>query len=149
MSNENLEKVKLFHVATNSPVLPRPNIPPYDRIRLRAKLIIEEALECVGALLGHDEQQTKAFVALNCQAIDMELDPKPDLKKVAKELADLEYVTHGTSLELGLPSQSVFDATHENNMLKVKNGTRREDGKLVKAKDHPNVDVGYILDLYS
>jgi predicted HAD superfamily Cof-like phosphohydrolase len=145
MSNENLEKVKLFHVATGSPVLPRPGIPPYDRIRLRAKLVIEEALEVVGALLGHDESQTRALVALNCQAIDMELDPRPDLKKVAKELADLEYVTLGTALEMGLPSQEIFDATHENNLTEV-SGPRRADGKIGKPDGYLPVDLGPILD---
>lgn len=147
MSNENLEKVKLFHVATNSPVLPRPGIPPYDRIRLRAKLVIEEALEVVGALLGIPEEQTKVFVAKNCQAIDMELEPKPDLKKVAKELADLEYVTAGTNLEFGLPADDIFQAVHLNNMTKA-TGPVREDGKRLKPPGYVPVDLGSILDEY-
>lgn len=148
MSGDNLEKVKMFHVATNSPVLPKPGVPPYDRIKLRAKLIIEEALECVGALLGHDESTTRAFVLANCQAIDMEIEPKPDLKKVAKELADLEYVVAGTNLEFGLPADEIFQAVHVNNMTKV-SGPVRDDGKRLKPEGYTPVDIGIILDMYA
>ena len=71
----------------------------------------------------------------------------PDLEHMLKEVCDLLYVT------LGFASRYVefeklpeaFKRVHENNMLKISNGTINSMGKLVKQKDHPKVDLSDLV----
>jgi len=138
MSKSQLEMVKEFHVATNSPVLPIPGVPPDDRVRLRAKLIMEEAMEVVGAMLGIEEAPLKqAITEINGYIDDIE--PQSQLPNVMKELDDLEYVTQGARLEFGLGSES-FKAVHDNNMTKV-GGPMRADGKREKPPGYKKFDA--------
>ncbi len=142
MSKSQLEMVKEFHVATGSPVLPRPGVPPHDRVRLRCKLIMEEALEAVGAMIGfHDEDVKRLTLRLN-YLID-QIDPQCQLANAGKELNDLLYVVHGSILEMGLP-ESMFDAVHENNMSKI-GGEKRADGKQLKPANYVKFDAAKFL----
>jgi len=59
--------------------------------------------------------------------------------EVRKELCDLLYVVFGTAVVFGFDVDSDFEVVHQNNLLKVQTGSVREDGKLVKDKDHPKV----------
>ena len=142
-----LEMVREFHVMTGHPVLPRPGVPPNDRVRLRAKLIMEECMETCRALLGLPKEQTNAFVRANNQAIDMELDPKTDLVEVADGLADVIYVAYGCALEMGIPIDRVFREVHFSNMKK-QSGATREDGKITKPAGWQPPDIGSILNEY-
>jgi len=142
MSKSQLEMVREFHVATGSPVLPSPGVPPHDRVRLRCKLIMEEALEAVGAMIGfHDEEVKRVVLKMNW-LID-QIDPQAQLPSVGKELNDLLYVTHGAVLEFGLPEQ-MFDAVHENNLTKV-GGPTRPDGKKEKPPGYVKFDAAKFL----
>lgn len=85
--------------------------------RLRGILIEEEAREV-------------------CQALK-----SGNADDVLKELADLIVVTVGTAVVYGMDIDTAFERVHENNMAKIKNGTVRDDGKLVKPRDHPKVDL--------
>lgn len=141
---EAIEKVRLWQVATGNPVAEVLGIPPYDRVRLRAKLMLEETLETVGALLGIPKEQTKVFVQANNMAIDNELDPKTDLVEVADGLADMLFVLIGTALELGIPLEPVFDEVCRSNMSKV-GAPKREDGKTGKGENYSPPKIGRIL----
>lgn len=138
MKKSQLEMVRDFHVATGSPVLPRPGVPPHDRVRLRCNLIMEEALEAVGAMIGFDDEEVKRLVVKINYLIE-QIEPQAQLANVGKELNDLLYVTHGAIHEFGLPEQ-MFDAVHENNMTKV-NGPRRADGKREKPPGYVKFDA--------
>lgn len=81
----------------------------------RAELIKEESLELIDALLLED------------------------LDAVRKEICDLLYVVFGTVATYNLSTNRDFLKVHENNMLKIKTGTVREDGKLIKHSQHPRV----------
>lgn len=142
MSKSQLEMVKEFHVATGSPVLPSPAVPPHDRVRLRCKLIMEEAVEAVGAMIGFHDEEVKRFVLRMNYLID-QIDPQAQLPNVGKELNDLLYVTHGAILEFGLP-EDMFAAIHANNMTKV-SGPRREDGKQMKPANYKKFDAAKFL----
>lgn len=144
-----LEMVRDFHVATCNPVAPRPQIPPNDRVRLRAKLIMEEALETVCALLGHENKvHVKQFVELNNRWIDECVDPQTDLVEVADGLCDLIYVSLGCAVEMGLPIEELFAEVHRSNMLKV-GASKRADGKTMKPEGWQPPYLGKILDLYA
>lgn len=68
-----------------------------------------------------------------------------DIRKIAKELADLLYVVYGTADAYGINIDRVFEEVHASNMSKLlENGQvlRREDGKVLKGPKYfePNLD---------
>ncbi len=62
MSKSPLEMVRDFHVAIGSPVLPSPGVPPHDRVRARVKLVFEESMELIGAMIGFHDEEVKRLV---------------------------------------------------------------------------------------
>ena len=81
-----------------------------------------------------DEEATELMVALRTE----------DLHQVAKESADLIYVTFGTAVAFGVPLSLVFERVHENNMAKITNGIW-DGAKLLKAKNHPKTVLTDLL----
>lgn len=78
---------------------------------LRATLIEEEAYEVTDALCNEP------------------------LESVAKELADLVYVTYGAAIALGIDLDEAIRRVHVSNMTKRNPDgsiTRRQDGKVLK-----------------
>jgi predicted HAD superfamily Cof-like phosphohydrolase len=67
-----------------------------------------------------------------------------DLSAIAKELADLLYVVHGTAVSLGIDMEPVFREVHRSNMSKV-GGHKRADGKWVKPATYSPADLTSIL----
>jgi predicted HAD superfamily Cof-like phosphohydrolase len=146
MSKSQLDMVKEFHVATNSPVLPSPGVPPNDRVRLRVKILLEETIEASCAMLGIPDDRCKEAVKELMCIIDEWFetnDPVPDLPSVGKELNDVLYVAHGALAEFGIP-ETMFEAVHENNMTKV-GGPMREDGKRGKPHGYKKFDPAKFL----
>lgn len=69
-----------------------------------------------------------------------------DIVNVAKELADIVYVIHGTAIAYGINLDKVFNLVHNNNMSKLQpDGTvkRREDGKVIKPDNFKNLELKY------
>lgn len=87
---------------------------------LRVALIVEETREL-------------------CEAV---WNGEPD-ENILKEVCDVLYVLGGLVYEFGWQSKidAAFNRVADNNDLKVTLGTFREDGKLIKSKDHPKVDL--------
>lgn len=95
-------------------------------VMLRQILIKEEAEEADSAILDvYDDVDNEEY-----------------RKHLTKELCDVIYVCIGTATDLNLNIEQAFKRVHENNMLKIANCTVREDGKLVKSPDHPQVELG-------
>jgi predicted HAD superfamily Cof-like phosphohydrolase len=102
----NFQMVQDFH---DKMEMPSGVFPPGKTLRdLRADLIEEEFNELM----------------------DEVYDPEPDKKKIAKEIADLLYVTYGMADAFGIPIDTVFAEVHRSNMSKL-----GEDGKPVKRAD--------------
>lgn len=70
-------------------------------------------------------------------------------KDILKELADVLYVTYGYAVTFGWDLDAALRYVHENNMGRMyqPDGTikRREDGKIMKNKDYPKVDLGDLV----
>jgi predicted HAD superfamily Cof-like phosphohydrolase len=101
----------------------------YNLLELRKKLIREESKEV--------DDELAALV--------------PDITKIAKELADLLYVTYGCADMLGIPLDDVFEEVHQSNMSKLDdagNPVFREDGKILKSKNYREADVKVVLDRF-
>lgn len=112
---------------------------------LRAKLILEEALETIEALglsvalnLGsRAEGQTTKWQIIEFDALMISKIKEPDIVKFVDGCFDLRVVTTGSLSQFGIPDsgQEIVD---QNNLLKVKTGTINEHGKLIKAANHPS-----------
>ena len=67
-----------------------------------------------------------------------------------KELADLVYVCYGFANACGYDLDEAIRRVHENNVGRCiqPDGSikRREDGKILKNKDYPKVDLGDLVE---
>ena len=125
----NSEKVRAFHNGIGAIHPDSPTVPSAEVLSLREALIDEEYAEVKAAL-----------AALRAHA-----DPSPgDLTDLASELVDLLYVTYGALSALGVPTEDVFAAIHDANMLKL-TGPKREDGKQLKPEGWQPADVRRII----
>ena len=68
-----------------------------------------------------------------------------NLAAVAKEMADLLYVTYGTAVSYGIDMEPVFQEVHRSNLSKV-GGYKRADGKWVKPPTYSHADINPILE---
>ncbi len=72
------------------------------------------------------------------------------IENIAKEIADILYVTYGTIVAYGLQDkmEAVFDEVHRSNMSKFDAQgaiTKREDGKILKSDTYTPPDIAAIL----
>lgn len=123
--NHHTAQVAQFHQAFNIPILDSPQVPDAERAQLRARLVGEESREVMEALQSGN------------------------LQHIAKEIADLMIVLHGTVLEYGLQHvmEEVMEAVHNSNMSKLgPNGKplHREDGKVIKGPNYQEADLTFI-----
>ena len=135
-----------------------PCIPDEKTRILRAKLIMEEALETVRGLgvvfvtnmdssgvIDIDRLKDGRIVAIPDDFHD------PDLIEIVDGCLDLRVVTTGTLVACGIPDirdlQEMVDVNNIVKFRKDKDGYRREDGKWVKPSDHPKVKVEEFLSI--
>jgi len=106
--------------------------PPDDLVKLRLKLITEEFIETVYAMINPGWVDPK----VETQAINLLIDQAPvrfDLLSCADGLADLIYVCVGAALSFGIPLDRVWAEVQRANMAKS-GGPRRGDGKILKPE---------------
>ena len=103
--------------------------------RLRAKLILEEALEFVAAS-GIDQDELLAELPV--------LHPHANFPVAVDGLCDLLYVVYGSGVAFGVDLREPFTAVHRANMAKFGGGTR-EDGKIQKPPDWKAPDLASLL----
>ena len=129
MTPTNFEMVKEFHKSFNLPVPDEITMQDIDTISLRLKLIYEELNEL------HNEFSPKGNFYI---------------KTVAKEIADLLYVTYGFAATLGIPIDKVFEEVHKSNMTKLGDDGKpvyRDDGKVLKSKNYLPPNLNSVLGL--
>ena len=95
-----------------------------------------EVTEQEGSKELYDALITEEYIEF-CEATDSE-------HKI-KELADLVYVIYGYAGVRGWDLDGAIKAVHENNVGRCiqpdGNILRREDGKIIKNKDYPKVNL--------
>ena len=69
-----------------------------------------------------------------------------NLAAVAKEMADLLYVTYGTAVSYGIDMDPVFREVHRSNLSKI-GGYKRADGKWVKPPTYSPADIESIVEV--
>jgi predicted HAD superfamily Cof-like phosphohydrolase len=119
-----------FHEATNSAIGTDPELRENE---LRAKLIMEEAVETVAAM---------GFLAIAAISDGSTLAPitvfekhytEPNLIETIDGLCDLIYVVVGTAVTAGIDLGPHFTEVHRANMMKLQ-GPKRADGKQLKPE---------------
>lgn len=136
------ERVELFMAKAGQAVPDRPTIPDEETCRLRAKLILEEAMETIEAL-GF-QVVMKPFDG------EIEIGRKthePDLEQVVDGCADIQVVTTGTLSAFGVADADIMIEVDNNNLSKFgPGGYRREDGKWMKPPTWTPPDIKGILE---
>jgi predicted HAD superfamily Cof-like phosphohydrolase len=118
MTNEQ-DKVVLFMEAYKQECPDKPAIPSVAIRQLRARLIMEEAIEtCKGLgmepILFNAAGDRSDFTELEYQ------EGPADLVEIADGLADLHYVAYcGTGAAIGVDMEPVFLEVHRSNMTKL------------------------------
>jgi predicted HAD superfamily Cof-like phosphohydrolase len=120
--------------------------PPSAAIRvLRAKLILEEALETVEAL-GVDVRVSGGG-ASHISLVDdpemiFEVVREPDLEGVVDGCADISVVTIGTLVAFGVDDEPILEEVDSANLRKFAAGSYvRDDGKWMKPPDWRKPDI--------
>jgi predicted HAD superfamily Cof-like phosphohydrolase len=134
--------VREFHEAFGLPAPDEPTVPDAKTVELRATLICEEVAEVMGALFNMSDRATRGLARTLRSKVSRSAflygdpDSGPRMVDLAKELADLRYVTDGCSVELGFDPEAVATIVHHSNMSKLgRHGEvlRRQDGKVLKG----------------
>ena len=116
--------------------LPRgPTMPSKEVRLLRARLIMEEALETIAALGFTPSLNLKGFTAsILMDSVEFWGDKEPDFEGIVDGCADLSVVTIGTLSACGVEDGPVLVEVDRSNLTKFRDGYRiREDGKLIKS----------------
>lgn len=151
-------RVEVFMRRCGQSVPTLPTLPPADVLRLRARLILEEALETAAALgfslVDHHgvALSTKAApLVINggpCTTIgNLIVRPvTPNLEAIVDGCADLSVVAIGTLSACGVADVDVLAEVDRNNLAKFERGARPDNGgKLIKPVDHPPPDLHGVL----
>ena len=121
----------------------RPSVPDSSTRVLRAKLILEEALETVRALgirahIGAREVEMSSLA--------FEDSGEPDLEEVVDGCADISVVTIGTLIACGVDDEPVLEEVDNANLRKFGPGASvRWDGKWIKPPDWEPPDIQGVL----
>ncbi len=113
----------------------KPTLPGKDVLLLRARLIMEEAVETVEAMGFAPE--------MHGRAVTFHTVGEPDLVKIVDGCADLSVVTIGTLSALGVADYGILQEVDNNNLAKFGPGhSLRNDGKLIKPPNHRPAKFG-------
>lgn len=130
------EQVWQFMEVVGQVIQKKPKRPSADIVKLRMRLIIEEACELLEAA-GVDFVSVRAARGELFAAIDR-YDPttsKFHMKDWVDALADLDYVVEGARLAFGIFGKPHAELVHRKNMEKFVGGYRDEHGKWRKPAD--------------
>lgn len=135
-------QVEEFMVAAEQTVPDKPTVPSDNIVRLRAKLIIEEAIEYLEATYG------KVFDDIKLELRDRleHKKLKVDIIEIADALSDIDYVSEGARLAFGINGKEIADEVQRTNMAKFGPGSwKREDGKAMKPEGWLPPDIKKLL----
>jgi predicted HAD superfamily Cof-like phosphohydrolase len=95
---------------------------PADRVRLRARLIIEETLETLEAMFDESSKEGNTALRQARELINSTIARAPirvNLEKLADGCADVDVVIEGTRLEFGINGKRIAGRVHIANMAKL------------------------------
>lgn len=121
-----------------------PTLPKDDVLRLRASLILEEALETIDAL--GCQVLLDRHIDVNKKNVSIVSVKEANLEEICDGIADISVVSIGTLSACGVSDQGLLKMVDENNLAKFGEGhSFRADGKLIKSPLHKKPDItGYL-----
>jgi predicted HAD superfamily Cof-like phosphohydrolase len=139
-------RVELLMRCAKQAVPLKPVLPDLKVRHLRAKLILEEALETINALGFKAEvyEDGDTYLTRNDETISLE--------GIADGCADISVVTIGALSACGIQDNPILEEVDGNNLLKfgpeaILNGAHwNADGKWVKPKNHPAPRISEVLE---
>lgn len=150
MQSIHQQQVSKFMTLAKQEVPIFPTEPSLKIRELRAKLILEEALETIEKGLGVSIQinmMNGNYVDLEYNNLRFEADRPFSLVETADGACDISVVTTGTLSACGLDDYELQEAVNQNNLDKFGPGhTWREDGKLIKPPGHKPPDLAAIIE---
>lgn len=147
---EHQERVEKFMKLAGQELPDRPTLPNEEVRLLRAKLILEEALETIEALgmsvcVTYKDGLTFG-PTIEKHNICFIPNKTANLEEIIDGCCDISVVTIGTLSACGVPDQPFLEEVDENNLAKFgPGGYRREDGKWVKPPDHTPPKIKEVL----
>lgn len=141
MKSEFQEMVTEFHRALDFPVRATPTVPSDDEVRLRARLIVEEAFEVLDAM--YPGINWGRFLGVVRHIVDSAT-IGVNLPALAHELADLHYVVSGTAVQFGIDEGAVLAEVHRANLTKA-GGGKDANGKALKSANFRPADIAAVL----
>ena len=136
MNTEHQRRVEKFmaHAAQDVPGVPV--VPSLSVRELRARLILEEALETITAL---------GFIVVKSKkgdGLEVFASGEPNLIEIVDGCADVSVVTIGTLSACGVHDAPILELVDNNNLAKFGPGShRRKDGKWEKPPGHKPPDI--------
>ena len=141
MPTPHFQRVRTFmqHAGQETPTLP--TVPDEDTRLLRAKLILEEALETVRAL-GVSVTDRDSSAVFTDDDLEFHVSGDVDLEGVVDGCADISVVTIGTLIAFGVDDEPILEEVDGANLRKFAPGSHaREDGKWMKPPDWRPPDI--------
>jgi predicted HAD superfamily Cof-like phosphohydrolase len=134
--SKHYRRVKDFMQKAKQATPSHPTVPSLEVRKLRARLILEEALETVTAL---------GFAP--SAGIDLvQNDDTINLVEVVDGCCDVMVVTTGTLIACGIPDVAVLRAVDENNLAKFAPGHSWDEyGKFIKPPGFKKVDLESVI----
>ena len=151
-SSEHQHRVDEFMRLAKQDRPSKPTMPSEDVRALRAKLILEEALETIDALGCEVYANTPTVTARGLKSGEVVVIPShdPDMTEIVDGCCDVIVVTTGTLSACGVNDLVPQLLVDENNLAKFGPGhSYREDGKLIKPPNHKAPDLKGELDRQS
>jgi predicted HAD superfamily Cof-like phosphohydrolase len=108
------------------------------------KIMLEEFLEygaATGVRLSVDGIDVVSVDDFNISVSDTHF----NLVEAADGLADIGYTRNGAANMLGIAMEPIDAEVCENNLFKLKTGTKNAEGKVIKHPDHPKPGIGGLL----
>ena len=150
VKSDHQQRVEKFMALAKQDIPKSPVMPDENIRRLRAKLILEEALETVrdlGFAPMFDFESLGGRRFLTKEDIVLVGTGNETLSGITDGCADVIVVTTGTLSACGLADVSIQEEVDENNLAKFGPGhSYREDGKLIKPPNHKPPALNEIIE---
>lgn len=111
------QRIESFMKLAGQEVPATPQIPSKEVRLLRAKLILEEALETINAL-GCAVYHQQGIHELTMDSAHLHLDYEPNLVEIADGCADISVVTIGTLIACGIHDTELLEEVDKSNLAK-------------------------------
>lgn len=137
-------RVEKFMIQGGQDVPAMPSIPSEEVRILRAKLILEEALETIEGLGVRIDAQDNCGVSVE----DLDFVPVGEFsfEKTIDGCCDLKVVATGTLSAMGIPDEVFQQEVDNNNLMKVSGKiTRDANGKILKPAGYTPPKIREIL----